>query len=71
VINLALWRFITSGVGRNDGLHTKEREAAAKAAESLLESIRNGETAVEPPGGWSTGRGGYSGSDQPVPGRMG
>lgn len=71
VINLALWRFISVGVAKNEGLQTKPREAAAKSAESLLESIRNGQTAIEPPEGWSAGRGGYSGSDRPVPGRMG
>lgn len=42
VINLALWDFISTGVPRNDGIHTKERETAAKEAGEFLKSLREG-----------------------------
>lgn len=52
--DLALWSFITRGVPKNEGLQTKERADAAKKAEDVLQSIRDGALAIEPPGGWTS-----------------
>lgn len=52
--DLALWIFITRGIPNNDGIQTKERSDAAVKAEAILEDIRNGKVAIEPPTGWSS-----------------
>ena len=38
-IAIALWRFVSEGVAKNDGIQTKGREAAATAAVKYLDQI--------------------------------
>lgn len=51
--DMALWIFITRGVPKNEGVQTQQRADAAKKAEEMLQGIREGKVAVEPPTGWA------------------
>lgn len=42
-VAIALWRFVSEGVAKNEGIQTKQRESAATAAREYLDKISAGE----------------------------